>query len=127
MFTCFKRATGVAALEGMIAFSSKDSNAKRPIGGEMIENLDKLPAEVHFIYGTDSWIPMKIANEIETAIREENRKMCAKELKSCSVSLVTGHHQFQLTEFIQTNTIINRILAESEQRKYNRKGSLFFI
>ena len=94
---------------GEIAFSSLMAGfgfAKNPMEPRMLQNMDKLPENVHFIYGGKSWV----SSHSGTVIHNE---LSSSTAKTSSVSIIDGAtHHLMSTHPAEFNDIVNKILVD---------------
>ena len=91
---------------GEIAFSKLMAGfgyAKNPLEERILDNLEKLPDQVHFVYGGKSWVSPHSGQVIQKAIDSTS--------KNSTVSIIDGAtHHLMCTHPSEFNQIVNKIL-----------------
>ena len=77
----------------------------------MVKKYKNLPPEVHFLYGSNTWIKKKTGLKICKKIRIKNESKKLEKNINCSVSTLDGAgHRFPITHAEKTAKFVNQII-----------------
>lgn len=88
--------------------------AKYPMEPRILKNAHRLPSEVHFVYGGESWVNSETGVRIKNGldVSREGQYNAENDNINCTVSVVEGAtHHLMCSHSTEVNDIVNRIIS----------------
>lgn len=80
----------------------------------ILKNAHRLPSEVHFVYGGESWVNSETGVRIKNGldVSREGQYNAENDNINCTVSVVEGAtHHLMCSHSTEVNDIVNRIIS----------------